>query len=551
MLESLKRGWLELFAGQSFALDLGEEVPDEIGYVFDAFTQRRQAQRHDIKPEEQILAEQSLLDEDAQVLVGGRDDAHIGLDRSAPAHRRLFAVLQHAQELRLRFHRHVADLIEEERTAFGLFEAARAAGIGAGERTLLVAEQFGLDEVARDRCHVDGHEWTAAALAVIVKRPRDQLFAGPGLARDHHREIGLHQAGEYPVDFLHRGRAADQRNGLEVIRLYRRARALVRLRQRPADDPDEFLEIERLRKIFVGAPLGRAHRGHERVLGAHDDHRKLRPQLLDARQEVESVLVGHHDVGDDEVALPLTDPAPEGSGIAGRADFITCARQRLVEHGADCRIVVGNQNVSSGHWHPSSGSVARLGGVAQEHGHEHTKDRTSRLRLAFDNPAVIADDLGYQREAEPRSGRFRRHEGVEEVGQQVLGNAGTVVLDAEFERQRYARLAAWQRQAHAWPKRGRKPNLAVDRILADRLGRVLYEIEEDLDELIAIAEHGRQRRIVVLDELDVPRHARMSEALHVLEHGVDIHGFALDRPLVGEHFHAVDQLHNAVGLVAD
>src|SRR5262249_38628521 len=44
MLESLKRGWLELFAGQSFALDLGEEVPDEIGYVFDAFTQRRQAQ---------------------------------------------------------------------------------------------------------------------------------------------------------------------------------------------------------------------------------------------------------------------------------------------------------------------------------------------------------------------------------------------------------------------------------------------------------------------------------------------------------------------------
>ena len=28
-------------------------------------------------------------------------------------------------------------------------------------------------------------------------------------------------------------------------------------------------------------------------------------------------------------------------------------------------------------------------------------------------------------------------------------------------------------------------------------------------------------------------------------------GFALDRPLVGEHFHAVDELHDAVGLVAD
>src|SRR5262249_26500358 len=146
-----------------------------------------------------------------------------------------------------------------------------------------------------------------------------------------------------------------------------------------------------------------------------------------------------------------------------------------------------NQNVSSGHWHPSLGSVARLGVVTQEHGHEHTKNRPSRLRLAFDDPAVIADDLGYQRKAEARSGRFRRHERVEEVGQQILGNAGSVVLDAEFERQRYARLAAWQRQAHARSKCGRKPNLAVDCALPDRLGGVLHEIEEDLDELIAIA----------------------------------------------------------------
>ena len=212
-----------------------------------------------------------------------------------------------------------------------------------------MTEQFGLDEVARDRCHVDGDERTAAALAVIVQRPRHQLFAGPGLARNHHREICLHQPREHPVDFLHRGRTSDQRNGVEVVRLRRRPRALLRLRQCPAHDPDEFLEIERLRQIFVGAPLGRAHRGHERVLCAHDNHGKLRPQLLDARQQVECVLVRHHDVSDDEIALPLTDPAPQRRGIAGRAHFVACARQRLVEHGADRRIVVGNQNVSSGH----------------------------------------------------------------------------------------------------------------------------------------------------------------------------------------------------------
>jgi hypothetical protein len=65
----------------------------------------------------------------------------------------------------------------------------------------------------------------------------------------------------------------------------------------------------------------------------------------------------------------------------------------LVEHCSDCRVVVGNQYASSGHCHPSLGSVARLGVVTQEHGHEYTKDGPSRLRLALDDPAVIADDL--------------------------------------------------------------------------------------------------------------------------------------------------------------
>src|SRR5215813_793274 len=64
----------------------------------------------------------------------------------------------------------------------------------------------------------------------------------------------------------------------------------------------------------------------------------------------------------------------------------------------------------------------------------------------------------------------------------------------------HARLAARQRQAHARPECGRQEDLAVVRPLADRFGGVLDEIEEDLDELVAIGEHGRERRIVLLDE---------------------------------------------------
>ena len=80
-----------------------------------------------------------------------------------------------------------------------------------------MAEQFRLDEIARNCRHVDGDERSAAALAVIVQGARNQLLAGAGFAADHDREVGLHQPGEQAVDFLHRRRAADQRDRLEVL----------------------------------------------------------------------------------------------------------------------------------------------------------------------------------------------------------------------------------------------------------------------------------------------------------------------------------------------
>ena len=38
------------------------------------------------------------------------------------------------------------------------------------------------------------------------------------------------------------------------------------------------------------------------------------------------------------------------------------------------------------------------------------------------------------------------------------------------------------------------------RVLADRFGGVLDQVEEDLHELVAVGQHRRQRRIVILDE---------------------------------------------------
>ena len=123
-LEPIERGLIELLERQPFAFHLSEEVPDQVRHIVNAFAQRRQPQRHHIEPEEQILAEQTLLNEDAKILVGCGDDAHVGFDRRASAHRRVFALLQNTQQPGLRLHRHVADLVEEQASAFRLLEAA-------------------------------------------------------------------------------------------------------------------------------------------------------------------------------------------------------------------------------------------------------------------------------------------------------------------------------------------------------------------------------------------------------------------------------------------
>ncbi len=83
---------------------------------------------------------------------------------------------QNAQETRLRFERHVADFVEKERAALRLLEAADGARVGAGESPALVAEEFALDEFARDRRHVDGDEGTIAAAAIIMQRRARQVL---------------------------------------------------------------------------------------------------------------------------------------------------------------------------------------------------------------------------------------------------------------------------------------------------------------------------------------------------------------------------------------
>ena len=86
----------------------------------------------------------------------------------------------------------------------------------------------------------------------------------------------------------------------------------------PTNHRNQIVEVEWLRQIFERAARS-LHGGEQSALRAHHDYPQLRPDLADARDQIQSVLVGHHHVGDDDVALSVRNPSPQRSGVTGYA----------------------------------------------------------------------------------------------------------------------------------------------------------------------------------------------------------------------------------------
>ena len=114
------------------------------------------------------------------------------------------------QQLDLHRQRHVADFVEEQRTAIGQFETPGTAGDRTGEGALLVAEQFAFQQLCRDRPAVDWHEWRVATLGVVMQITRNHFLAGAGLAEDQHAGVGVGHLLHHLPDVLDRPAGADE-----------------------------------------------------------------------------------------------------------------------------------------------------------------------------------------------------------------------------------------------------------------------------------------------------------------------------------------------------
>ena len=93
-------------------------------------------------------------------------------------------VLQNVQQLSLEGGVKVADLVEENGAAVGGLELADLELMRAGECAAFMAEEFALQELARDRIAVDLDEGATLPDGLAVNGARYEILASSRLARD-------------------------------------------------------------------------------------------------------------------------------------------------------------------------------------------------------------------------------------------------------------------------------------------------------------------------------------------------------------------------------
>ncbi len=318
---------------------------DQLVDVLQPLAQRRHADLDDVDAVEQVLAELALGDQRRQVLVGGRQDAHVDREFPGLADRPHALFLDDAQQLDLHVQRQVGDLVQEQRAALGGLDQALLVGDRAGEAALLVAEQLAFHQLGRDRAAVHRHERPVAARAGVVDQVRDQLLAGARLAVDVHRRLAARDALDHLAQLLHGARAAEE---LDLRQLQRAFSGPAELERR-GDQLAQRRHVERLGDEIEGAELERAHRGLDvAVRGDHRD-RRLRLVRLDPLDDVQAVAVRQPHVGEAQVEGAGAQLARGRADGVGRGHVEIHALQRDAEELADVRLVVDDERARFGH----------------------------------------------------------------------------------------------------------------------------------------------------------------------------------------------------------
>jgi hypothetical protein len=173
--------------------------------------------RGDVYPVVEIFPEVVVLDLLLQILVGRGDNPGVHgllLMTSDPSD---LLLLQSSEELDLHGERHLTDLVEKQATLVGLAKKPLLLTDRTGKGPPLVTKELTLEQVFRQGSTVDRKKAVRRAWALIVDGPCDQLLAGPALAFEQHRGVGLGYPFDQGENLLHRTAAPDDVGELVLL----------------------------------------------------------------------------------------------------------------------------------------------------------------------------------------------------------------------------------------------------------------------------------------------------------------------------------------------
>ena len=309
------------------------EVPDQERNVLLPRAERLHVDGDDAQPVEEVLAEAPRLDLLGEILVRGRDDARVHLDRPGAAEPLDLSGLDGAEELGLGIEAHVADLVQEERPPVCGLQPSALHLRRSREGALLVAEELALHQVLGKRRAVQLLEGPAGARALVMDGPRDQLLARAALSRDEHLGLAPRHLRDLGADLLHGVTLAHH-----LVRAAREAAQrfvlpLERLQLQSALDRDvESVRAEGLLHEIGGAHARGADRFLDGAVSGHDDHGKIGAHGLRGLEQVDSVVPGKPEVREEKVdALPGEDRFRFLGALGGEDLVVALERARDLE----------------------------------------------------------------------------------------------------------------------------------------------------------------------------------------------------------------------------
>ena len=316
------------------------------GDVFQALAQRGNLDEDHAQAVVKVFPEPAGLDLIFQVLVGGRQHAHVHLYILVGTHAADLVLLQGPEHLGLGREAHVADLVQEDGSALGLLELALALLDGRGKGSFFVPEQFTFDEFRGDGRTVHFDEGGGCPAAVLVQGAGHQFLA---------RAIGSGYqdpciGGGHPVDhilYLFNGfRFAHHFIATCGLLLeYLDLGGLLSAVHGIADGDQQAVQIQGFLNKVKGPLLDGFHRIVHVSVPRDHDHLGFALLLEKLFQDLQSVHLRHLDIAENDVVsagpvfLQSLDP------VLGQVHRKLLVFQDFLQGIADAPLVVYNQDV--------------------------------------------------------------------------------------------------------------------------------------------------------------------------------------------------------------